>query len=108
MDCDLALDKEFYEGYHSLTFRASKDKNSALQGGVIVDKFACSFDILPTILQLTGYNYNLNLYQGVSMFSDERAYSFPRIKYAVHEYYVFRRHYGLCRRRRRQLDAVRL
>ena len=70
MDCDLALDKEFYEGYHSLTFRASKDKSSALQGGVIVDKFACSFDILPTILQLTGYNYNLNLYQGVSMFSD--------------------------------------
>lgn len=41
-----------------------------MQGGRTIDKFTCSFDILPTLLQLAGYDYNLNLYQGVSMFSD--------------------------------------
>lgn len=70
MDCNVSPVGEFYEGYHKLSFQATKDKTSALQGGVVKDKFVCSFDILPTILQLVGYNYNLNLYHGVSMFSD--------------------------------------
>lgn len=70
MDCNVSPVGEFYEGYHKLSFQATKDKTSALQGGVVNDKFVCSFDILPTILQLVGYNYNLNLYHGVSMFSD--------------------------------------
>ena len=70
MDCDLGLSRLPYEGYHNLSFRASKDLKSPLRGGTKVDKFTCSFDILPTLLQLTGYSYNTNLYHGVSMFSD--------------------------------------
>ncbi len=70
MDCDLGREDIFYEGYHNLSFKASKDLESPLQGGKKVDKFTCSFDVLPTLLQLVGYNYNLNLYHGVSMFSD--------------------------------------
>lgn len=70
MDCLVTPDPEFYADYHALDFRAEKDTDSPLQGKTMVDKFVCSFDVLPTLLQLVGYNYNLNLYQGVSMFSD--------------------------------------
>ena len=71
MNLNTAPNGEFYDGYHGdIAFTATKDTDSPLKGGVKVDKFTCSFDILPTILQLAGYSYNLNLYQGVSMFSD--------------------------------------
>lgn len=69
MDGNFAPVGEFYDGYQPLTFTATKDKSSVLQKGT-VDKFCNSFDIVPTILQLVGYDYNLNLYHGVSMFSD--------------------------------------
>lgn len=69
MNCTVSS-SGFYEGYHDLSFEATRDKGSSLQGGITVDKFTCSFDILPTLLQLVGYNYNLNLFQGISMFSD--------------------------------------
>lgn len=69
MNLSTAPSGSFYDGYNSFTFTASKDTDSPLQN-TTVDKFTCSFDILPTILQLTGYSYNLNLYHGVSMFSD--------------------------------------
>ena len=39
-------------------------------GGVKIEKYCNSFDILPTILDLLGYDFNLNLYHGVSVFSD--------------------------------------
>lgn len=70
MDCFVTPDTGFYADYHALDFSATKDTDSPLQGKTVVDKFVCSFDILPTLLQLVGYNYNLNLYQGVSMLSD--------------------------------------
>lgn len=68
MNCSVSAEN-FYEGYHEIDFTATKDADSLLQSGT-ADKFVCSFDILPTLLQLVGYEYNLNLYQGVSMFSD--------------------------------------
>ena len=57
------------ENYASINFKATADTDSGLQSAKIT-KFCNTFDILPTILQLCGYNYNMNLYQGVSMFSD--------------------------------------
>lgn len=39
-------------------------------GGIKVEKYCNSLDILPTILDLLGYDYNLNLYHGVSVFKD--------------------------------------
>ncbi len=70
MNCNVSPVEDFYEDYHEISFTAKKDTDSPLQGGRTIDKFTCSFDILPTLLQLAGYDYNLNLYQGVSMFSD--------------------------------------
>lgn len=70
MDCTVNPEGGFYEGYRDVDFKASKELGGALRGGRTVDKFTCSFDVLPTLLQLTGYNYNLNLYYGVSMFSE--------------------------------------
>lgn len=69
MDCTVSA-AGFYEGYHALDFRASADPESPLRGGTQVDKFACSFDVMPTLLHLVGFDYNLNLFQGVSIFSD--------------------------------------
>ena len=40
-------------------------------GGVKIEKYCNSFDVLPTILDLLGYDYNLNLYHGVSVFKEE-------------------------------------
>lgn len=36
-----------------------------------VDKFCNSLDLLPTVLQLCGYSYNKNLYQGRSVFTSD-------------------------------------
>ena len=69
MDCKVSADG-FYEGYHAMDFTASEDTDSPLQGGRTVDKFACTFDVMPTLLHLVGFDYNLNLFQGVSMLSD--------------------------------------
>lgn len=33
------------------------------------DRFMCTFDIVPTLLDLFGYRFNSNLYQGTSLFS---------------------------------------
>lgn len=70
MDCEVTPPENFYEDYHSLKFTATADTDSPLQGGMTIDKFCNSFDILPTLLHLVGFDYNLNLYQGVSIFSD--------------------------------------
>lgn len=69
MDCKVSADG-FYEGYHAMDFTASENTDSPLQGGRTVDKFACTFDVMPTLLHLVGFDYNLNLFQGVSMLSD--------------------------------------
>lgn len=60
---------DFYDGefYYTLSHRAADDSYAFLQGAKI-DKFCNSFDVLPTILDLLGYEYNLNLYHGYSVF----------------------------------------
>lgn len=60
------------DGYESVDFTATKDTNSGLTSQKI-DKFTCTFDILPTLLQLEGYNYNTNLFHGTSIFTDEES-----------------------------------
>lgn len=69
---DLNVEALEIEGYSSIDFVASADTRSGLKPQKIT-KFCNTFDVLPTILQLCGYNYNLNLYQGVSMFSEEES-----------------------------------
>lgn len=39
-------------------------------GGVVVTKPCNSFDLLPTLLDMLGYEYNTNLYQGTSVFRE--------------------------------------
>lgn len=39
-------------------------------GGAVIEKYCNSFDVLPTILDLFGYDYNTNLYHGVSVFKE--------------------------------------
>ncbi|MBQ8884841.1 MAG: sulfatase-like hydrolase/transferase [Clostridia bacterium] len=62
-----------YSGYHALGIEATEDTDSPLKGGVQISKFTNSFDLLPTVLHLMGYEYNLHLYHGVSMFSEEKS-----------------------------------
>ena len=54
--------------YSAINFKATKDVNSPLVPGKIT-KFCNTYDILPTLLHLSGYSFNTNMYQGVSMFS---------------------------------------
>lgn len=70
MDGDFTPKGEFYDGYQPLTFTATKDKDSPLQTSKVT-KFANSFDVVPTLLHLVGYDYNMNLYQGASMFAPD-------------------------------------
>ncbi len=69
MDCKVTPSAEFYDGYKKIDFVASADLQSPLKTGS-VDKFACSFDIIPTLLHLMGVNHNLNMYHGVSMLTE--------------------------------------
>lgn len=68
---DLNVEAIDIEGYQSINHSAIK-KYSAFTSKKI-DKFCNSFDILPTMLQLQGYNYNENLYHGKSVFSYDRS-----------------------------------
>lgn len=58
--------KSVYDGqyYYSISHDAPEENI----GGVRIEKYCNSFDIMPTLLDLLGYEYNTNLYQGVSMF----------------------------------------
>ena len=42
-------------------------------GGVRYDKFCNSLDLLPTLYELFGYDYNLQLFQGVSIFRNRES-----------------------------------
>lgn len=52
--------------YHAINYRCGAEN----LGGLKIEKFCNSFDLLPTLLDLLGYDYNLHLYQGVSVFQD--------------------------------------
>ena len=58
-----------YEGdfYYSIDHRCEGDPI----GGVTIDKFCSSLDVLPTVLELFGYDFSLELYQGVSVFKEQ-------------------------------------
>lgn len=62
-------ESDFYAGdfYYELDHKAA-DSSLSWLSGMRIDKFCSSFDVLPTILDLLGYDYNTNLYHGVSVF----------------------------------------
>lgn len=45
--------------------------NAGMQEPVIVDKACCSVDVLPTLLNLFGFDYDSRMYAGRDIFSDE-------------------------------------
>lgn len=57
------------EYYYSLNHSAAQENI----GGIKIEKYCNSFDILPTVLDLLGYEYNTALYQGVNVFKDEQS-----------------------------------
>lgn len=56
-----------------LTQKLDETKNSH-----IVDKFTCTADIVPTVLDLLGLNYYSNLYYGNSVLSDKQSVLYSR------------------------------
>lgn len=62
---------DFYDGafYYAISHSAQDDSYAFLRGAKI-EKFCDSFDVLPTLLDLLGYDYNLNLYHGYSVFDE--------------------------------------
>lgn len=52
------------EFYYDIDYSCAGDSI----GGVKIEKFCSSLDVLPTILDLFGYDFSLELYQGVSVF----------------------------------------
>lgn len=60
------------EEYQSISYTAPSGGQNTLEGGVRVDKFCSTYDVMPTILDILGYSYNTNLYYGSSVFSDEQ------------------------------------
>lgn len=58
-----------YEGEFYYSINHSCGDESA--GGIKIDKFCSSLDVLPTVLDLFGYDYSLEIYQGVSVFKDK-------------------------------------
>lgn len=65
---DLTTNALAVEGYEPVLHTAKI--KSGLKPGVI-DKFTCSFDVVPTLLHLLGVDFNTNLYHGNSAFSKE-------------------------------------
>jgi phosphoglycerol transferase MdoB-like AlkP superfamily enzyme len=47
-------------------------------GHQVIDKYTCTADIAPTLLDLTGINYYSNLYYGHSIFDDEESVMYSR------------------------------
>lgn len=49
-----------------------------VEESIIVDKFTCTADILPTMMSLLGIRYYTNLYYGNSVFADEESVLYSR------------------------------
>ena len=45
--------------------------NAAMEEPVVVDKVCCSMDLLPTLLNLFGFDYDARMYAGRDIFSDQ-------------------------------------
>lgn len=48
--------------------------NGAMEEPVVVDKACCSVDLLPTLLNLFGFDYDSRMYAGRDIFSDEEGF----------------------------------
>ena len=59
------------EFYYDINYSLSSSVTD--EGGRKITKSCNSFDILPTLLDLLGYEYNLNLYQGISLFAKDES-----------------------------------
>lgn len=57
------------EGYRAISFRG---KEEGLSSGRI-DKFTNTLDVLPTLYELLGYDYNTGLFLGKSVFDEEES-----------------------------------
>ncbi len=68
---NLQADAVPVSGYTSLSYTASNPYSGMRQEKN--GKFCNTFDILPTVLQLEGFSYNENIYQGKSVFSTEES-----------------------------------
>ena len=60
--------KNFTSAYSGNFYYEIRHRRTSGKQGQIIEKECNSFDILPTILYLLGYEYNTNLYQGSSVF----------------------------------------
>lgn len=60
--------KDFTSAYSGDFYYEIRHRGTSGKQGQIIEKECNSFDILPTILYLLGYEYNTNLYQGSSVF----------------------------------------
>lgn len=60
------IDKGQY--YNTEAYRVPFVIHSTKLGKAVDDTFVCSYNILPTILDLVGVNYNQNMYMGYSVF----------------------------------------
>lgn len=64
------VDNSIYDGAFYYTIDHSVEEDV---GGLKLTKFCNSFDILPTLLDLLGFEYNLNIYQGISVLDDAQS-----------------------------------
>ncbi len=59
------------EYYNNEVYRVPASIYSEKLGNMNIDKFSCPYNILPTIFDLVGINYNKNLYMAPSIFDEE-------------------------------------
>ena len=72
-------DKKFTDLYNVPLMIWDKDLIASMsEEERIVDKFTCTADIVPTLLDLLGINYYTNMYYGHSIFSDEVSVLYSR------------------------------
>ncbi len=74
-------EKKYTDLYNVPCMIRSSDLMAAIQArraSPIVDKFTCTSDIVPTLLDLFGIKYYENLYYGHSAFSDEQSVLYSR------------------------------
>jgi phosphoglycerol transferase MdoB-like AlkP superfamily enzyme len=76
---DYDADNKFTDLYNVPFMIRDKDLTADMtEEERIVEKFVCTADIVPTLLDLLGINYYTNLYYGHSVFSDEQSVLYTR------------------------------
>ncbi len=75
---DYDTDKKFTDLYNVPLMIRDVDLVAKLGEKRIVDKFTCTADIVPTMLDLLGITYYTNLYYGHSVFAEEESVLYSR------------------------------